>query len=334
MFAFVLALAGCCPSLDPASFKKANENCGSPDKVQNGTVHFKPLDDQTNVPPRYRLDAHEFKFEMSLKRQLPYSGIEIYEVRFPSPVKSPHPENNTVHAEYYRPRGKGPFPGVVVLDITAGNQNLSRYISTSLAGRGIAALFVQMAYYGPRRPNGSKIRLLSTNIPQTMAAVRQTVLDVRYASAWLESRPEIDANRLGILGTSLGSLIGSLSAEMEPRFKRVAVLLGGGGLVDAYYDHPQAASYRKMWELLGGTKEQVAKFLAPVDPLTCAANLKDRRVLIVAGKRDEVVPPKMAEALWKATGKQKIVWYDCTHVGAAIYFVSILDHAVKHFTAE
>ena len=136
------------------------------------------------------------------------------------------------------------------------------------------------------------------------------------------------------MGTSLGSFMAALTAEMEPRLGRVAVLLGGGGFAEGYYDHPKAATYRKVWEALGGNKEKVAKLLAPVDPLTCAANLKDRKLLIIAGKRDDIVPPKMAEALWKASGEQKIVWFDCTHIGAALYFVPAMDHIVKHFGAE
>jgi cephalosporin-C deacetylase-like acetyl esterase len=165
-----------------------------------------------------------------------------------------------------------------------------------------------------------------------MEAVRQTVLDVRYAAAWLQSRPEIDANRLGIHGTSLGSMIGALAAEMEPRLKRVSILLGGGGLVEAYYDHPQAARYRRVWEALGGTKKHVIWLLAPVDPLTCAANLKDRKVLMIAGKQDNVVPPSATEALWRAAGQPKIVWYDCTHYTALLYFVPMMQEVVKHFS--
>ena len=61
------------------------------------------------------------------------------------------------------------------------------------------------------------------------------------------------------MGTSLGSFIATLTSEMDPRFSRVAILLGGGALVDAFYDHPQAAPYRRIWELLGGNKEQVIK---------------------------------------------------------------------------
>jgi dienelactone hydrolase len=299
--------------------------------VDKGKVRFEPVGDQKEIPERYRLQAHEFDYEVRVKKDVPACKVALYDVRFPSPVTSKTPENNTVYAEYYRPRGEGKFPAIIVLDITAGDQSLSRTISTLLAQNGIACLFVQMAYYGPRRPAGSSLRLLSPNYQQTMDAIRQTVLDIRRATAWLESRKEVDAKRLGILGTSLGSFIGALSAEMEPKLSRVAVLLGGGGLVDAYYDDPRALPLRKLWEALGGGKEKLKKMIAPADPITCAANLKNRKVLIIAGKRDEIVPPKASEALWEATGKQQIVWYDCTHYGAALFLPSALRHVTRHF---
>jgi dienelactone hydrolase len=249
-------------------------------------------------------------------------------------VESPHKENNTVHAEYYRPKGKGPFPGVIVLDITAGNQDLSRLISASLAGRQIAGLFVQMAYYGPRRPPGSNLRMVSPDFKQSLEAVRQTVLDIRRASAWLGARSEINPGRLGIHGTSLGSFIAALSAEMEPRLHRVSLLLGGGGLAEGFYNHPQAEPFRQAWEAMGGTKEKLAELIAPADPLTYAERLQQRRLLMIAGKRDEIVLPQMAEALWKASGRQKIVWYDCTHVGAVLYTLPILNNIINHHRGD
>jgi dienelactone hydrolase len=252
-------------------------------------------------------------------------------VRFPSAVETPQKANNTVHAELYRPQGKGPFPGVVVLDILAGDGQVARMVSMFLAQNRIAALYVHMPYYGPRREPGSKVRLLSADYKHSLDAMRQAVLDVRRAGAWLASRSDIDAEKLGIVGVSLGSFIGSLSAEMEPRFRRVAVVLGGGGLVDAYYDDPRGGAIRLLWEKLGGTKKTLQDLLAPVDPLTCAANLKDRKLLIIAAKHDEVVPPKMAEALWKATGQQQIHWQDCGHYTAIFHVGKALETAVKHF---
>jgi dienelactone hydrolase len=167
-----------------------------------------------------------------------------------------------------------------------------------------------------------------------MEAVRQSVLDLRCATAWMAARPEVDTERLGIMGTSLGSLIATLTAEMEPRLGRVAVLLGGGGFVDAYYDDPRAQPFRKKWEAIGGTKAGATRFFAPVDPLTCAANLKKRKVLMIAAKNDEVILPKMAEALWQATGRQQIVWIDASHLSAVLYLVPGLQHVVRHFSSK
>jgi dienelactone hydrolase len=302
-----------------------------PKEIEQGPVTFLPTADEPNIPERYQLEKGQFTYRMSKLRELPVSGVDIYELRFPSPVKSSSPENNTVYAEYYRPRGKGPFPCVIVLDITAGDQSLSRLIAGHLAQNKIGGLFVQMAYYGPRRPPGSSLRLLSPDVAHTLEAVRQTVLDLRWATAWMESRPEIDRRRLGIMGTSLGSFVAALTAEMEPKLQRVGVMLGGGGFVDAFYDDPRAASYRRVWEALGGTKEQVAQVIAPVDPITRADRLRNRKVLIIAAKNDEIVPPRMAEALWNATGRQKIVWLNAGHYTAALHLTKGLKHVVEHF---
>ena len=315
-------------------FAAASVRAGDGVPVEKGTVRFAPVDDQAAVPERYRLAERTFPYELTLKYEMPAVATTVYRLTYPSPVESKHKENNTVHAEYYRPNGKGPFPAVIVLDITGGDQLLSRSIATHLAQHGIGALFVQMAYYGPRRPPGSPVRLMSPNIPQTLEAVRQTVLDLRCAAAWLEARPEVDRKRLGILGTSLGSFLAALTSEVEPRLNRTVLLLGGGGFVDGYWDHPQALPYRKTFEALGGTKEHLKKLLVPLDPLTCAANLKERKLLMMAAMNDEVVPPKMAEMLWQASGKQKILWYDSGHYTALVHLIDALEHVVKHIKAE
>jgi dienelactone hydrolase len=320
---FLAAVVGC---LSPLAAPAQQQT-----PVEKGVVRFEPAGDQHEVPERYRLAAHQFSFEMTRKREMPASGLDVYDLRFPSPVKSPCPENNTVYAEYYRPRGDGPFPCVIVLDIMAGNQSVARMMATHLAQHRIAGLCIHMPYYGPRRPPGSSLRLLSPDVERSIAAVRQAILDLRRATAWMAARPEIDAKRLGIVGTSLGSFLAALTAEMEPRLGRVGVLLGGGGFVDAFYDDPRVLLLRAAWELQGGSREVVEKLIAPVDPITRAANLKDRKLLIMAAKRDDIVPPCMAEALWRATGRQRLIWFDCTHYGAVAYIVPAMKILVEHF---
>ena len=308
-------------------------HAASSSAIEKGAFRFTSMDDPENVPARYRLLPRSFTYELEKKLSLPAIGVSMHLLRYPSPIKSATPENNTVYAEYYRPDGKGPFPGVIVLDVTGGNQMLSRHIATYLAQNGVAGLFVQMAYYGPRRPAGSTLRLLSPNLTQTTAAVTQTVLDLRVAAAWMASRPELDPKRLGILGTSLGSFLSALTGEMEPRLGKVCVLLGGGGFIDGYASHPLAKPWIAFFEGIGVKRDLMKKYIAPVDPITRAANLKRRKLLILAASRDDVVPPSMARMLWEASGKQKIVWYNSTHVGAALFIADGLQHILDHFQA-
>lgn len=300
------------------------------DDWQHGTVQFAPIGDQQNVPREYQLDPFAFKYEMKLKHDYSKEGYQVFELKFPSSVVTKYEENNTVHCLWYRPVGNGPFPATVVLDILGGDQKLSKIQSSFLARKGIACLFVQMAYYGPRRPPNSKVRLLMPNVEHTLAAVRQTVLDIRLAGAWLASRAEVDAARLGVVGTSLGSFMGTLTAEMDPRFKKVAIVLGGGGLVDAFYDHPQGAPLRLLYHATGGSREKLEKIVSIADPLTRAANLKDRQVLMIAASKDEVVPPSACKKMWEALGQPKIVWYDAGHYTAAFFIYDALQHVIEH----
>jgi dienelactone hydrolase len=299
--------------------------------VEQGSLTYQALEDQNKLPERYRLDQYKFDWKLEKAFDLPASEISMSRLTFPSSVVSKHAANNTVHAEYYRPNGKGPFPGILILDIIGGDQKLSRGIGTVFAQHGVASLFVQMAYYGPRRgPNDPK--LITSDIPHTFAGIRQTILDNRCAAAWLASRPEVDPNRMGILGTSLGSFMSAITAAMEPRLDRVALLVGGGGFVDAYWDHPKAKTALSILSLFGG-KEKMKQMIAPVDPITYADRLKTHKLFLIAASRDEVVPPKAAQQLWEATGKPTILWFDTTHVGVAAYLLESMKPIMEHFGA-
>jgi predicted esterase len=88
-----------------------------------------------------------------------------------------------------------------------------------------------------------------------------------------------------------------------------------------------------LYECFGGSKERLQTELAIVDPLTRAANLRDRRVIMIGASRDEVIPPAATKRLWQALGEPKIVWYDATHTGAAAYLMPALQQVIAHFKA-
>lgn len=318
-----------CPGL---SLSDEGESAKFVDVALAGTAKFTPTKDEDSVPKRYQQAAHEFPFETEFERA---SGpVRIYKVRFPSPVKTDVEINNTVHAQYFQPVGEGPFPGVVVLHILGGDFPLSQMISNGLARRGIAALFVKMPYYGERRPGGSSRRMLSPNLDETVAGMTQAVLDIRRAATWLEHRPEVDGKQLGVMGISLGGIMSCLSASAEPRFQKIAMYLAGGNMHSAIWDSEisEIRRYQNEWKAAGETRESFIKKMADVDPITHADCLKNRKILMVNAKNDEVIPRECTMALWEKIGNPtEIVWLDAGHYSAALYIVGEMERMGQFF---
>ena len=296
---------------------------------ERGTLTVPADDAKSPIVERFRMAAYTGEYRLAQRFDMRHSGVILSDLTFPSPVKSDTVENNTVYGEYFAPKTPGKVPAVIVLDIMQGNQMIARGEAMWLAQNGVAALVVVLPYYNERRPPNSKLKLVSPDIVRTLDGIRQGVLDCRCAAAWLAARPEVDADRLGMVGTSPGSFLTALTSANEPRIKNVCLLLGGGGLVDAYYDHPKAKPVTEWIDRLGG-KRLVKNLIAPVDPITYAAQLKGKNLLMIAAKDDEIVPPKAAMQLWEATGKQRIVWLDAGHVTSALYTMSMAREIRDH----
>jgi dienelactone hydrolase len=300
--------------------------------VETGEASFRPTADEATVPAQFRLEAATFRFEIEPLRDTP--AYKVSAVRFPSPVDSPDVENNTVHAEYFRPTVAGKRPAVIVLHILGADFALSRYLAARLADRGVGALFVKLPYYGERRPTGQDKRFLSADIPRTVQSMRQGVCDVRRAAAWLASREEVDAAKLGITGISLGGIISALAAEVDPTLNQTALMLAGGDLAEILWTMPEGAKYRQQWIDSGRTKADLETLTLPFDPVTHAGRLHGKRVFMLAGNIDEVVPPESALALWKAAGEPPIRWMDCGHYSAAGYLLPAMREVVDFFAGD
>lgn len=291
-----------------------------PDLPSRGTVRFEPADLESRVPQHFRLEAHEFDYRSKLLRE--GKAMRIARLTFPSPVTTEITENNTVHAEYFQPAGKGPYPACVVLHILGGDFLLAETVATHLAQHGVASLFVKMPYYGERRRKDSTKRMISEDPRESVAGMTQGVLDIRRAAAWLASRSEVDPARLGITGISLGGIMSALAAAGEPRLANVAVVLGGGDFADILWANEthRAQEFRKRWLAAGETRESFREVVNQIDPATYGHLLKGRRVLMIAGKNDEIIPPSSARALWESIGREpELVWLDAGHYTAAKY---------------
>lgn len=301
-------------------------------EARTGEVNFQPAEDEARIAPQFRLKKHRFDF-----RQTPIetasTKIRISELTFPSPVATPHENNNTVYCEYFCPLEKGKHPGVVVLHILGGDFALSRLFCRTLAHHGVAALFLKLPYYGPRRVEGSPARMISLDPRESAAGMRQGVLDIRRARAWLAQQEELDPARLGIFGISLGGITSALAVTAEPRFSKVCMLLAGGDIAQVGWDTPHYAKAREKWLASGGTKESFLAPLRSVDPVTYAANVRGRdlKILMLNARYDEIIPRECTESLWRAFGQPEIVWWDAGHISAGRFIFDGLARVTEFF---
>jgi hypothetical protein len=136
---------------------------------------------------------------------------------FTSPVHTPYPENNTVHAEWFPADNDH---GRVLIVLPQWNSGPDGHVGLAkLLNRfGISALRMTKAYHAERKPaeTARADYHVSSNVGRTIHAGRQSAIDVRACVDWLES---LGYGRIGILGTSLGSCVAFLATAHDNRIR-------------------------------------------------------------------------------------------------------------------
>jgi dienelactone hydrolase len=300
---------------------------------RSGAVRFMPVASEASLPPHFQLPEVEFRFDEQPLESVS-QAFAMSNVTFPSPMHTEQAANNTVHCEFFRPLAPGRHPGVVVLHILGGDFDLSRLFCRSLASHNVAALFVKMPHYGPRREPGSTVRMVSLDPRETVRGMTQAVLDVRRATAWLGAQDSVDGEQLGIMGISLGGITSALAATAEPRLKNVCLLMAGGDIAAVAWESRELKKLREKWIAAGGNRESLIDTLKMIDPVTYGANVRGRRILMLNARQDEVIPPACTESLWRAFGEPEIRWWNAGHYSAALHIFEGLAATVEFFEVK
>jgi len=283
-------------------------------------------------------------FRVLLRQTASKRGYRIYRLTYPSPVETAHKPNNTVPADYYLPDGMEPGsprrPAVVCLHILNGNYELVRMLCTSLAQRGVPAIMFKLPYYGERALPGGR-RELARNGRLFVEALSQAMLDARRTFDVLAALPQIDPERIGIAGISLGSFVSAATAGSDGRFHRTALLLSGGDLLSIIHESNETSSLSSQINSLPTDQQQeIKRAIIAVDPITHAPGLRDRalagRVLMINGDQDQVVPPASTKKLAKALGiSDKVFWLEgLGHYSAAARLPEIMRRTVDFFAQD
>jgi dienelactone hydrolase len=133
---------------------------------------------------------------------------------------------------------------------------------------------------------------------------------------WLLRRPEIDAQKIGVTGTSFGSFFGTIMTANEPRIAATAVISTclEPGCHTIFEEASPTFKKRFMW-MSNYTDE--SKFDAFVKTLTWEGHVEKIRspYLVVAGEADELSPLEHTERMIRTmtAPRQLVIYADSRH---------------------
>jgi len=197
---------------------------------------------------------------------------------------------------FIRPAAEARYPCALLLHaLSRDKDEMILHFGRALAAKGVAALALDAHLHGERRSGGAQ----TLSPLDYLNGARDTIIEYRQAIDYLGSRSDIDASRIGLLGYSLGAMMGCILAGVDQRV-RACVFLVGGDIVVTHREHVPAL---------------VRPMLDPVSPSLFVSHISPRPVLFINGKWDNKVTRASAELLHHAAREPKeILWADCGHI--------------------
>jgi hypothetical protein len=255
-------------------------------------------------------------------------------LRFSSALTTPHPENNTVFARWFAAPdepaiGRAGTRGRAVVVLPQWNSDAEGHIGLSrlLARCGVSALRLSLPYHDARMPPELTRAdyIVSANIARTVQVCRQAVLDTRRAVDWLALQ---GFERIGILGTSLGSCLAMLTTAHEPRIRAQALNHVSPWFADVVW---RGLSTRHVRASLEGnvTLDELRELWRPINPWSYLDRVGGSRTLLVYARYDLTFPADLSRTLVDEFSRRKlpheVTVLPCGHYSTGIAPFSYLD---------
>ena len=200
-------------------------------------------------------------------------------------------------------------------------------LSRLLARFGVSALRLSLPYHDSRMPPELTRAdyIVSSNIARTVQVCRQAVLDARRAVAWLALQ---GFERIGILGTSLGSCLAMLTTAHEPRIRAQALNHVSPWFADVVW---RGLSTRHVREGLDGhiDLDQLRNLWRPISPFSYLDRVRDTRTLLVYAQYDLTFPVDLSRMLVDEFRRRElpheVAVLPCGHYSTRLGAVQVLD---------
>jgi dienelactone hydrolase len=192
--------------------------------------------------------------------------------------------------------GEKPYPLLMVQHGLGGDKNVEyvRLPALEMAKAGYASIRIDAHSHGERAQANAQGDMMARILGMVQqGGWAQSIVDMRRGLDYCATRDDIDMDRIGYMGVSMGAIMGGVLCGVEDRIDAAVLMLGG--------------SLRPLSVLMPG-------LLDSIDPANYIANFAPHPLLMLNGRQDPLIIPAAAQALYDAAkDPKKIVWYDTGH---------------------
>jgi dienelactone hydrolase len=163
-----------------------------------------------------------------------------------------------------------------------------------------------------------------------------TVIDIRRLVDWASTEPGVDSDRIALIGSSMGSLVASVTIANEPRLAAGVLVMGGAdphsilAACDREYEHARERILEQLDWSLDQFERKLEKRLARINPARFAGMVNPSRILIIEAGADTCVPRTARERLWNAMGRPERIAYLYDHRMAFLAMTFLGGNNLQH----
>ena len=265
--------------------------------------------------------------EFLLTKKSDVGNVEIFDVRFPSPVQTVHEENNVAYGYFYKNKTKKSTLSLIIIHGWRRSFLYSeKKIALRLAKINIDCFILKLPFHIERTPKGalSGEYALTGDVYRTVECTRQLVIEIRAVKSWLQRETE----KIAIMGISLGGMMAHVAMSVE-EFDAGVSIVGGGNNAGIIWEGIATQEVKENIIKADITREQVNHIFQMINPSVLARHNKTKNTLMMNGIYDEVIPIKFTVELWEALGRPKIKWYPCAHVNIVFIMKRVVSDMIQ-----
>ena len=175
--------------------------------------------------------------------------------------------------------------------------------AVALAGMGAVSLLVDAPWAADTAAAWGQA---VTDPEEAVREYTRTVIDLRRGIDLLIARPDVDPDRIGFVGHSVGALFGAVLAGVDRRLRAAVLMAGAGRFVDV--------AAVNLPDLQGEEFEHYHRTLAELDPAVWVGRAAPTPLFFQAALRDEFFTEEQGREFFEQAGDPKsLKWYDAGH---------------------